>query len=1682
MRHQIYFTLLALFALITGAFANPLITEFMADNQGTIVDEDGAYSDWIEIHNPTPTPINLVNYTITDTLNDPAPWRFPAQTLAPGDFLIVWASGKNRATAGLPLHTNFSLAKGGEYLELSLNPLPSGPKTILQSWNPYPSLASNESYGYQFTTTNLVSQGATARYFLPANGTLGLTWTGTGFSDTSWSSGPTGIGFGLLVPGMTVRQVNKNPASGSLNSVATTEALLALTSPNSQILVEATEVAPYLNYLGDGADGHYGANRILLTGNNENYAIKATGFISITTPGIYTFGINSDDGSRIKIDGNPVMTDDSNHGPADFLGTTTLTAGLHSFEVIMWEGGGGDEVEFYATAGSYSAWGSQMRLVGDTANGGLAVFTLPAGVGSNVIATNIQSTMQNTYPSCYVRQSFAATGPGAGTSLSLKMRYNDGYVAYLNGTKIAERNAPASPAFSSTATAARTDAQSTATEPVNITAFLPQLINGNNVLAIHGMNTSASNSTFLVLPELVAGTVNTGAQYVYFDSTKATPGGINGPYSLLGKVADTQFSHVRGFYTAPFSLTITSLTPGAQIRYTTDGSTPTATTGNVYTVPVSISGTTVIRAAAFKTGYEPTDVDTQSYLFLDDVITQSASGTPPPGWPATSGTAQVLDYGMDPDIVNSSDPNIGGATSVKNALKAVSTICITTDLPNLFNMNGGTTGIYSNPGGRGFAWERPASVELINPPDVLNPNGTSEFQITAGLRIRGGYSRSTDNPKHSWHLFFRDEHGSSKLKYPLFGRHGTDSFDQIDFRTSQNYSWSFGGDGNNTFLREESTRLAQRDMGHQHGRLRYFQLYVNGIYWGLYNTEERTEASFGETYFGGAKADYDVVKGEQDAGYTTGVTDGNLTAWTDLWNKSKAHLASPTNTNYFKLMGLAADGVTPTADPILLDVDDMIDYLLLTFWSGNLDGTTSAFLGNNNANNWFGLRNRLGTKGGFHFMAHDMEHTFFNVNEDRTGPFTTAGYYDSITYSNPLYIHQDLSANAEYRILWADRIHKHMFNGGVLTTTAWQNRINGIATIVDQTIIAESARWGDAKVASPLTKANWITAQNNLLNYLPNRGPVVIAQLRTDNLYPALDAPTIAPFGSYQNSGVEAVMSAPGGGTIYYMPDGSDPRAVGGAVKPGAQIYSSSTTTEVMIPFSATGWKYLANGTNQGTAWRAAGFNDAAWPSGTAELGYGDGDEATNVGFVDVDPITTGTQKNATTYFRKTFSATNLTPITNLVLRVEYDDAIIVYINGQFAALAGNIGQNAAYDYYTNNAIEDTVADIQIPSSLLVNGTNTIAVEVHQANNGSSDISMNLSLTATRSSTATPLFLTGNGVRPLKVRANNAGTWSALTDATFLLNTEPASTANLAITEIMYHPANPSAAEIAAGFVDADDFEYIEFTNIGAKYVDLDGVYLYGPIDFNFTGALTGRTLAPGARVLVAAKKSAFELRYGTSLPVAGSYSGNLNNAGEALGLYTPGEATIRSFAYSDLAPWPAAADGQGYSLVRKLPNGNLAADSDAANWRTSVSATGNPGTSDASFFATWKTANGVTVNTADTDGDGLSNALEYALGGSNTTMDAAKAPVVAVAPLTVSAVTNSYLTFTFTRRAGADDVTYAIEGSDLAGTWDPAATAIHSITPGIGGNETVVFRSVNPYPEAGVPKKFYRLKATIAP
>ena len=163
-----------------------------------------------------------------------------------------------------------------------------------------------------------------------------------------------------------------------------------------------------------------------------------------------------------------------------------------------------------------------------------------------------------------------------------------------------------------------------------------------------------------------------------------------------------------------------------------------------------------------------------------------------------------------------------------------------------------------------------------------------------------------------------------------------------------------------------------------------------------------------------------------------------------------------------------------------------------------------------------------------------------------------------------------------------------------------------------------------------------------------------------------------------------------------------------------------------LTPFGAA-WKYRDTGSNQGTAWRATGFNDAAWASGPAELGYGDGDEATVVSYGP-----NASAKYITTYFRKTLTIPDVLAFAGYRLTVKRDDAFVVYINGT-EVMRQNFNEGIiAYTTVAYQSISDgdepkLLRQVLTPSQF-ANGTNTIAVEMHQNAGTSSDLSFNLEL------------------------------------------------------------------------------------------------------------------------------------------------------------------------------------------------------------------------------------------------------------------------------------------------------------------------------------------------------------------
>ena len=636
---------------------------------------------------------------------------------------------------------------------------------------------------------------------------------------------------------------------------------------------------------------------------------------------------------------------------------------------------------------------------------------------------------------------------------------------------------------------------------------------------------------------------------------KPTPGKPNSA-SLLGIVKAVTLSHKRGFHTEPFDLKIETRTKGATIRYTTDGSAPNHDDGEIFGGELRVDHTMVLRIAAFKPGYQASSVKTHTYIFSQDVAYQSPEGLPPEGFPYMWGRNQV-DYGMDPEIV--SDPRF--EDQFVEGLESLPAISLVAEQSDLFDSE---KGIYSNAHGDGREWERPCSVEMFD------SSGDDSWQVNAGLRIRGGFSRRPLNPKHAFRVFFRDVYGPSKLEKKLFPDGVAKRFDNIDLRTFQNYSWSYQRDPRATFLRDQFNRDLQLAMGQPAARGEYYHLFLNGQYWGIYNTCERPKASFGETYLGGKKEDYDSVKKGNTPGTRLNVmaTDGNLDAWRELWEQAKAGLES--DESYFKLLGQNPDGSRNKAYPVLLDPENLIDYMLIIFYGGNLDAPVTHWGRNASANNWHGIRNRKGDHG-FQFFIWDAEHTFLHLDIDRTGPFPAGEEYSN---SNPQYLWQQCLANEEFRMMVADRVHQRFFNGGLLSAPVIRKRFLARAVELETAVVCESARWGDVKDffpmgpeanhdadGNPITRAfnqlDWQREVDRIANdYMVKRSEIVLAQLYSQGILPDLVPPTLNRFGGAVKRDFELEIEVPDSASrIYLTLDGSDPRMIGGEVSGRALRY-----------------------------------------------------------------------------------------------------------------------------------------------------------------------------------------------------------------------------------------------------------------------------------------------------------------------------------------------------------------------------------------------------------------------------------------------------------------------------------------------------------------------------------------------
>lgn len=578
---------------------------------------------------------------------------------------------------------------------------------------------------------------------------------------------------------------------------------------------------------------------------------------------------------------------------------------------------------------------------------------------------------------------------------------------------------------------------------------------------------------------------DTAGQLRYFATP--SPGAANGMSTIVGVVEPLHVNVSRGHFTTPFVLMLSCPTPGATMRYTTDGSEPTDGSAE-FPSSLTISQTTMFRAAAFKTNHLPSRAITHTYF----------SNLPPQlrALPVCSiVTATNHLYGVSGIL------GIGGGY-------------FDPDEENLWIGNPGA-GDYHNPSQTGIAWERPASVEWIEPEDH------SGFQVECGIRVHGGdWARQRIGPdsKVSFRFIFRGDYGPSRLEYPLFPLTSVERFDKVVMRAGRD-------DQDNPFIRDEIIRRLAHDTGQLASYGTVAILFVNGVHHTnspYFNPCERIDSQFFQEHLGGSE-EYDVVR----ASYGGSIVDG-------------------TRSDFDAMHGFIANSadVTDPADYATiggwLDLTNFVDYCLLN---------TFVAIGDWVVNNWRAGRDQAAGDL-WRFVCWDSEYGFghedrsinLNIFLESGGSDKNSGLQSDEEIPD---IYQALRDSAEFRLLWADRVQKHFFNGGALTGGNLSNRFEQLRAELSPVL--------------PIM-------DTEILEWAQDRQPIFFGQMDGEGLLAPLGAPEFSQFGGRVPPGFALTLSHTNGtNSIYYTLDGSDPRVpFTGAVGATAQPYS------IPIPINAT--------------------------------------------------------------------------------------------------------------------------------------------------------------------------------------------------------------------------------------------------------------------------------------------------------------------------------------------------------------------------------------------------------------------------------------------------------------------------------------------------------------------------------
>ncbi len=499
----------------------------------------------------------------------------------------------------------------------------------------------------------------------------------------------------------------------------------------------------------------------------------------------------------------------------------------------------------------------------------------------------------------------------------------------------------------------------------------------------------------------------------------ATPCAAN-VEAYTGLLPATEVSVPRGMYDASFSVTLSNPDTAATVRYTTDGSPPTVDHGDVYTGPITVAGTTVLKAAAFRDGYIPSPVVAESYIFPAQVLLQDNTGLPNSERWGHAGP----DWEMDPTIVNNDDPEI--RPEVDDLLR-IPTVSLTIDNQLFFGrQEDGTRGIYL----AGENIEQPMSFEYFDP---ATPGAS--VQTNSTIQIVGGSSpQRWKTDKLSMRVRFTEDVGASELSYPIFGTDAASAFDTLVIDARLNNVWHYGGGsdpdgqrGRAQYMRDEFASDLQNAVGGYATHAQHVHVYINGVYWGMHILHERPDDNFAATYLGGVAEEYNVIK------HTAGeIVSGSNDSFSEL-NQLLGRPNDP-----------PLDDTTYGAVSDMLDIENFINYMLVNYYGGNGDW---------DHHNWYATQSPLDGKWRFH--SWDAEKVLESVSTNAT---TTNNI------NAPTGMNRRLMSNPEYQQRFADLVQKHFYHDGAMTPVAAAKLYKDRSDQIDLVMRVESARWGDNQI------------------------------------------------------------------------------------------------------------------------------------------------------------------------------------------------------------------------------------------------------------------------------------------------------------------------------------------------------------------------------------------------------------------------------------------------------------------------------------------------------------------------------------------------------------------------------------------------------------------------------------------